>query len=153
MPLAGQIIRALDFTAPQQTDEGTDINNIADTTFVAGSTACSITFVAPTSGKVEIAIYCRANADSATNLLQVSFEVRETDASGTVVLAASANRVINLQLSSTAPLSGANLSGWYAYQVTGLTAGATYYAQTMHQVGGGSDIDIVHRKISMIPLP
>lgn len=132
--------------------EGTAQTNLSNlyTAPVAGSPTISGTFTAPKSGKVLLALSLWASDNGGSNLITFDVEVREDDASGTIVNPLNdANVYVALQ--------GQNLALHPALsrvsQLTGLTPGQLYYVQGYHWVSGGTTADIYLRQISVNPLP
>lgn len=142
MPLAGQIIRAIDFTPSVENDDPTNVSGITSTTYVAGSPECGVTVMAPTSGVVNVMVAASLDPDG-SNLLFVSFEVREDDSSGTVVMEAHDDRSVATQV------AGIELQST-SKRVDGLEAGREYYIRTMHRVNGGAG-QLFFRRITAIP--
>jgi len=148
MPAAGDRIQALDFPATQSDTEDTDQTNIT-TTAAAGSPTCDVTFTAPTSGKVLVHVGGVGQDNGANNSVIIEPEVREDDAAGAIVAATGTeSRQLILRCNtSTTPASGTRTS-----LVSGLTAGSTYYAQTMHFSDAGTTADVLSRSIIVQPL-
>lgn len=148
--LAGQVLTADDlnnaFPATVEDDEAANETNVSSTTFTAGATECSLTFTAPTSGQVLVTIHGALRADSGTDHIILSFEVREDGSAGTVVFAANDENAVSNNLSASLIVRGST-----SKLVSGLTAGGTYYAQTMHRVTAGSTGDVLHRRIIVQP--
>lgn len=134
MPLAGQIIRALDFTQSMEAWDTTDITGISSTSYIAGSPEVGTAFIAPTSGRVVVLINGRIESDTGGgDRIFLSFELYEgSDSSGTQVLAGDDDSAC--VTGSTATGEGQSASKL----VTGLTPGATYFARTVHRVGAGN---------------
>lgn len=133
-----------------QAEDQTDFDNITNTSFAAGTPACSVTFTAPSTGRVAVCIQGGIDQDSASDRAFISYEVREDDASGAVVRSARTGFGVG---STGAPGSDELVQGNMT-MVEGLTAGATYYAQTMHATEGATNTnDITFRRIIVFPLP
>lgn len=142
MPLAGQIFKALD--APVEDEDGTDVNSTS-TTFEAGSPVVSVTFNGPPSGKVIVTVYAQLECVSPSSAY-CGFEIRETNASGTIVVAASQDVAAAKQEADFAASSRRKL-------ITGLTPGQLYYAQTMHRTSNGANAaTLFHRAILVEPV-
>lgn len=124
-------------SAFNETDQST-----SSATFVAG-TIVSVTFVAPPSGKVYVTV-SGATESTVPNSAQLSFEVRVTNVSGAVVLAAADENGVGQQEDKWSQGSDRVL-------VTGLTPRVTYYARTMHRAGGGT-ATIFRRRILVEPV-
>jgi hypothetical protein len=146
--LVGAPISAGDVPPAVWASDTTANQNIASTTFIAGTPTVSVTFTAPTSGAVLISVGV-AGADSAGNRIHVAPEVRQNNVSGTVVLSADVtSRGVGLPGESTA-----NVHRSRTTLLTGLTPGGTYFARTMHKVSGGNTADIAVREIVVTPTP
>lgn len=147
--LVGAPISATDRPASVWASDTTANQNISSTTFIAGSPSVEVTFVAPTSGAVLISVGCAGADNGGTNRIHVAPEVRLGSVSGSVVLSADVTtRGVGLPGEASA-----NVHRSRTTLLTGLTAGSTYYARTMHKVSGGSSADIAVREITVTPTP
>jgi hypothetical protein len=134
MPSAGEPILAADFPAGVSSTEDTS-GTTTSTTFtptLTGGTACGLTFVAPTSGKVLILNNSRM-VNSGANDTYCGFVLRTgaVVGSGTTVVSAADNR---------AALHNATVTDRRdaSYLASGLTAGATYNVQQEFRVSAGT---------------
>lgn len=131
--------------------ESTDQLNITSTSYTAGSPECGVTFVAPRTGRVGIALSAEMrNQDTGGNRVLVAPEVYlGTSSAGTLVLAPTVARGVSTTGDTTASefMNHGNFS-----MLDGLTAGATYFVRVMHQVTGGTTNDIGERRLVVIPL-
>lgn len=147
--LAGAIIREDDRPAAAFASDETGISNISNTTYAAGTPVVELTFTAPTSGRVWVFIGGgMRDGGTATNIgVWMAPEIRLGSVSGAVVLAADAED------RGVGSLRNKNQYHYYSRmtRVTGLTAGATYYARVMHRVTTGSSADISAREIGVFP--
>lgn len=141
---------------PAQAVETTDQTAITSTTFVPGSPACGLAFVAPASGDVWVSYYgfLEVNPSAASQRrIELGWEMREGSVvgSGTVVVAAlTIDRIIALATS----VSGNAAQGSFGdtHLVSGvLTPGANYNVQTMHRVNNGTTITaaVLSRRIAV----
>lgn len=147
--LVGQTIKAVDRPAATYKRDPTTQANQSNTTFQTGSPVVDVTFTAPTSGRVLLVLGtgARDNAGSG-NHARVSAEIYEgADATGTLVFSPAHARSVTPMDSAT---DYQHVSA--AYMVTALTPGATHYARVMHEVSGGTSIDITVRDIGIIPV-
>lgn len=149
MPAAGQRVLALDFTAAAHDEDSTEQSNIG-ASYVDGSPTVSITFTAPTSGKVLIILGVRARDNGATSSVVLDFELREDDSGGSLILDVGAN-TRRLELNTENDTRTQALSKHFL--VEGLTAGQVYYAQTQHFATPGGSADLIYRAITAIPQP
>lgn len=149
---AGQPVRAVDWPAAAWASDSTTITNPSGSSYQAGSPAVSVTFTAPTSGRVLLIVGGGLGNSAGANRIFLSPEVRETNVSGAVVLTPS---VTNRGFSSDNVAVGFHY-GSRESVLEGLTPGQTYFARVMHAVvddGGGSTGDIEHRDIGVVSLP
>lgn len=148
---AGSIIRALDFPPAEYASDETTISNPTNTSYAAGSPEVSVTFMAPTSGRLVLVVGGSVGNSAGGNRIFLSPEVREDDSSGDVVLSPS---VIPHGYSSIRGAGGFHY-GSRRTLLEGLTAGATYFARVMHVVvsadGGTNTSDINARDITVAP--
>jgi hypothetical protein len=145
MPLAGQIVRALDFPPAVTVTEATTQANITSTSYAAGSPSCSLTFTAATSGQANIAVWGRMQGDGTFRVF-LGFELRLGSVSGTIIEAVSDSNAAQTAIVSTESVG-------ISFLATGLTAGSTYFVRTMHKVAGGTTSDIFTRRITVTPAP
>lgn len=150
----GTPISADDFPAAAQDEDGTDINNISQTTLTAGSPAVGCNFYAPTSGKVLliVRVSMQHNSGTSTDRLQIAPAVYEgEDSTGTLIEDGGvAQRGARSEPIPTA--SGYHtLEGWFMQE--GLTAGALHWAQLEYATTVTSTgLDISHRNIIVVPM-
>lgn len=150
-PLSGDQISAGYWPESVQDDDGTTISNITSTTFITGSPVVSVTFEAPTTGRVGVCIGGGMVEQAAGSRVWISYELYlGTSASGTLVH--STVDVRGVSTSGDATASGDQTLGNMSMEEK-LTPGATYYAQVMYKVSGGATNDITRRRIIVIPLP
>lgn len=150
MALAGQKISALDFTEAKTANSNTANDNVSSTTFVAGSPAVDTTFIAPTSGKVEITVGGLIQDDTGNNRGFLEFEVYQgTSAAGTPIIVAPNTQY---RWTSKGRAAADPEAASRSRTVTGLTAGVEYYARTVHAVDAGSTVDFKGRSIDVKPL-
>jgi len=134
MPLAGQIIRALDFPDASSSAEDTSgtTTSVTFTPTLTGGTACGLTFIAPTSGRVLVSNSCRLlNSGANDSYCGWFMRTGSSIGSGTTVVATSNNR--SVQHNGTV-----NSSQGKTRLVTGLTAGDTYNVQQEFKVSAGT---------------
>lgn len=130
--------------------EDTDQLDITSTSATAGSPACSTTFVAPSSGRVGVAVAAEMRESAPGSRLFVGYELYEgTSAAGTLKQAYRVQFGVSTSGDTTASefMTHGNMT-----MVEGLTAGATHFIRTMHQTEGGATNDIGHRRLVVIPL-
>jgi hypothetical protein len=114
------------------------------TTFATPGTVVETTFIAPPSGVVMVVIGGQLVNGAAGNQLFLGFEVRNTNVSGSVVLAASDNNA----------LQSKDVNDFMASMiipVSGLTAGNTYYVRLLNRVTAGTGT-MTRRRLNVIPL-
>lgn len=132
--------------AAGQGEEPTDQLGFTNTTYAFGTPQCFRTFIAPPSGKVQVAVYMQYRMNT-SNTFFGSFEVRTgTGTGGTLVYGPSDEDA--LRIATSGILLGASTG---PHLVTGLVAGNQYTAWTKHKVAAGNG-DILHRKILVVPI-
>ncbi|MGI5286650.1 hypothetical protein ACQEVF_25380 [Nonomuraea polychroma] len=149
---AGRPVRALDYPPAVWDQDTTSILNPTNTSYITGSPEVSVTFIAPTSGRVLIVVGGGLGNSSGANRIFLSPEVRETDSAGDLVLAAS---VTNRGFGSDNSSAGAHY-GSRESVLEGLTPGQLYYAVVKYVVindGGTNTADIAARDITVVPIP
>lgn len=139
------------YDSEQYASDETTISNPTNTSYAAGSPEVSVTFMAPTSGRLVLVVGGSVGNSAGGNRIFLSPEVREDDSSGDVVLSPS---VIPHGYSSIRGAGGFHY-GSRRTLLEGLTAGATYFARVMHVVvsadGGTNTSDINARDITVAP--
>lgn len=155
MPLAGQRIKALDFTDGVNDTEDAEytLNITAFGVATTGGTyvECGTSFLAPTSGKVMITVNARCGNNTGTAGTEVAPVVREggTVGAGTVVLAGSSANAAR-HATGTAIAQGTRCG--VSVPLAGLTPGSTYNVRLEHRVSGGSGT-ISSRTVTVDPRP
>jgi hypothetical protein len=147
--LVGASISAADFPVAKWASDATSNANITSTTFIAGTPSVETTFVAPTSGAVLLSVGLGASDNGGTNRVHIAPEIRVGSVAGAVVLAAD----VTTRGAGTPGEASANAHRSRTTLLTGLTAGTTYYARTLHKVSGGTTADIGVREIVITPTP
>lgn len=150
---AGRPVRALDFPPAVWDQDATQINNPSNSSYATGSPEVSVTFIAPTSGRVLIVVGGALGNGAAGDRIFLSPEVRETDSSGDLVLSPSV---------TSRGFGSDNCAGNFHYGsresvLEGLTPGQLYYAVVKYAVAtsdaGSNTQDIGCRDITVVPIP
>ncbi len=152
MPLAGQRIKALDFQPMVEASSTATLTNIT-TPLAVGTPEVGVVFTAPTSGKALITIGASFADDTGADNVGIldSKLFLGTNGSGTLVLSTGdLRRRLILQPGNVANQSQ---EASRTFPVTGLTAGASYYVQLLHQSWAGATLDIYARQVVAQPLP
>lgn len=148
--LAGSVVKALDFPPSQYDLEDTLQSNINVSGYTAPTNACSVTFTAPTSGRVKLVVGAGARDDTNNIQVFVTAEIRETNVSGSIVLGASAYR--NGYISE--PEASDYLYHSRITLVEGLTPGQVYFARIMISDDSASNTaDLRLKNLAVIPVP
>jgi hypothetical protein len=145
--LAGATIKAADF--PPASRDSSNVSQVNVTaTPTEGSPVVATTFVAPTSGKVEIVVGGAIQDDTASSRGFIEPQVFEGgDATGAEVAAVgTARRYAQRGTTGAAPEFGSRST-----LLAGLTPGQTYYARVMVYASGGTTVDIIQRSIEVFP--
>lgn len=149
--LVGSEIQEADFPATVWDNDETVIANVTATTFQNGSPEVSVTFIAPTSGKVLIYNGGGLRNNSGADQMFIDSEIRETDGSGSVVKASSVTG------EGTLSCADESLGFEYktrAYVASGLTPGNTYFARIQYRTTAGSGTaDLTARSVVVQPIP
>lgn len=138
-----RVLRDQHLAPAVENNEFANESNISSTSYITGGTVCSVTFTAPSSGKVKAFIYGALRGPGTDHVI-MSFEVREDSSGGALVHGPNDNDGMSRQDTDLERFSSFRL-------VSGLTPGAFYFAQTMHRVTGGSSADIIHRRLMVDP--
>lgn len=147
----GAKVQAADFPPTVWDNDETAISNVTATTFQNGSPEVSVTFIAPTSGRVLVYNGGGLRNNSGADQMFIDSEIRETDGSGTVVRSSS--------VTGDGTLSCADESLGFEYKTrayvqSGLTPGSTYFARLQYRTStGGGTADITARSIIVQPIP
>lgn len=145
--LVGASVKATDFPAASYASDSTANLNISSTVYISGTPLVSLTFVAPTSGRVLLTVGGGMQDNGGTNRVHIAPVVREDNAGGAAVVSADV---------ATRGVGSAGSNAGYQYRsrttlLTGLEPGRTYYAHTAHKVSGGLTADITTREILVTP--
>lgn len=152
---AGRPVRALDYPPAVWDQDTTQINNPSNTSYTTGSPEVSVTFTAPTSGRVLIIVGGGLGNGAGGDRIFLSPEVRKTNSSGELVLSASV---------TSRGFGSDNCAGAFHYGsresvLDGLTPGQVYYAVVKYvriddpPTGSGNTQDIACRDIGVVPIP
>lgn len=143
---AGAKIQAADFPASVTATDSTSLTSISSTSYSAGSPVVSVTFVAPTSGRVLLTVGLGARNSGSSDRVHLAPEVRVGSSGGSVFLAA------DVAMRGVGSSAGGSAYHYRARTtlLDGLTPGQTYYARTMHKVSSGNG-DINARDITVVP--
>lgn len=126
-------------SASSETDQTT-----TSTSFAAGSTQVSTTFVAPPSGIVYVTVSGTIECEAASSAY-LGYEIRNDTVAGSVVQATDDRRAFAVQGDNS-------VQGSFRKAVTGLTAGNTYFIRTMLRTSNGaSTAQAVWREIIVEP--
>lgn len=149
---AGTTVRALDFTPAVQSFQTNTISDISQTTYTVGTPETAVRFMAPSSGRVAVALSggTRNNGANADRIF-VSYRVLEGDpANGDLIQSDEVKRGLSN------PATGGDGFQYHGHvtMVDGLTPGTYYYAQVRYRTTLGSGTaDISHRSILVFPIP
>jgi hypothetical protein len=149
---AGTTVRALDFPRAWQSFQNTPITGISSTTYTEGTPETSVRVMAPSSGRVAVALSAGTRNDSANaDRILVSYRVLEGDpVNGDVVQSDEAKR----GLSNPATQTDQYQYHGHVTMVDGLTPGQYYYFQVRHRTTLGSGTaDVAYRSILVWPIP
>jgi hypothetical protein len=150
---AGKHVRALDYPPAVWAQDATQINNPSNSGYITGTPEVSVTFMAPTSGRVLLVVGGGLGNSAGADRVFLSPEVRETNASGALVLSPSVtSRGFGSDIAASAFAYGSRES-----VLEGLTPGQIYYAVAKYAVvtsdAGASTQDIACREVIVAPLP
>lgn len=149
---AGRPIKALDWPPAVFAQDITQINNPTNTSYIVGTPEVSVTFVAPTSGRVLLVVGGGLGNSAGGDRIALVPEVREDNSSGALVLSPTVTeRGYSTQNQSIGFHYGSRES-----ILDGLTPGQTYYAVVKYAIfddAGASTGDIACRDILVAPVP
>lgn len=114
------------------------------TTFATNGANVELTFVAPPSGAAMVVVGGQLVNGAAGNQVFLGFEVRNTNVSGSVVVAASDNNALESK-------STTDFMASMVIPISGLTPGNTYYARALHRVTAGTGT-LTRRRLNVIPM-
>ena len=149
---AGTPVRALDFPRAWQSFQNTAITNISSTTYTTGTPEVAVRVMAPSSGRVAVALSGGTRNDAANaDRIFVSYRVLEGDPeNGDLIQSDEVKR----GLSNPATQTDQYQYHGHVTMVDGLTPGVYYYFQVRHRTTLGSGTaDIAYRSILVWPIP
>lgn len=150
---AGTRVKAVDFPRAQQVTDQTTLANISDTSYVTGTPEVAVRVMAPSSGRVMVAVSAgiRNNTSANQDRLFVSFRAFEGDPADNNLFQ---TEEVKLGVSNTGAGADDFSYGGHGSMVQGLTPGTYYYFQVRHRTTLGSGTaDISNRSILVIPIP
>ncbi len=148
--LIGQLISYAEMPETVTSTDETDISNISSTSFIAGSPEVSVTFVAPSSGKVLVINSAGLRNNSGADQLFVDSEIRVTNSAGVQL------RAPNVAGDGTLSCADESINYEYksrGYVYTGLTGGSVYFARLLYRASASNTGDITSRAIIVQPIP
>ncbi len=147
MPTAGDEILVEDFTTPVKDEQSTSgtTGSTSYTATLTGGTACGVSFVAPTSGRVMV-LNASAMVNSGANFSYCGFVLRtgSTVGSGTTITGAVEDN--SVYISGTNEFRASD-----SYEIGGLTAGSSYNVQQAFKVNGGTGT-FRRKRIIVVPI-
>jgi hypothetical protein len=148
MPVAGQRLKALDFPVAAESSDATAQSSIG-TSNTVGSPSVSTTFIAPTSGRVQICLGMMCDG-SAVNTVFLDWELRLNNVSGSIV---STIGLYERRLAiGVAASFGTQPNGSKSCIVSGLTPGQLYFIRTLHAAVSGGTASVYMRRLDVVPL-
>jgi hypothetical protein len=150
---AGRQVKALDYPPAVWAQNTTQINNPTNAGYLTGTPEVSVTFTAPTSGRVLLVVGGGLGNGAGGDRIFLAPEVRETNAAGALVLPPSVTSYgFGSDICAAAFHYGSRES-----VLEGLTPGQVYYAVVKYAVStadpGASTQDIACRDMIVAPLP
>lgn len=150
--LAGTYVLGIDTPPTKETHTGTSILDITETSWTAGASGISMTFLAPRTGRVKVTVNVRGDTDGQERVFFAPEIYEGEDATGTLVLAANRNYAAAYGIDNVASAGVFAHSSWTRL-VEGLTPGATHFVRGMHETqDGAGTADIVSRTIIVEPV-
>lgn len=148
---AGDVIGGDYWPPAVRASSSTDILNITNTSYAAGTPEVGTTFVAPTSGRVCVALHGQGTQAAGGFRLIFAYQVYlGTSTAGTLFQGANAGLGVGSSGSTAATSEWAK---GHLSMVEGLTPGSTYYAVIVYLTEGGTTSDVNNRKIVVFPVP
>lgn len=150
---AGTRVKAVDFPRAAQYTDQTSQLNITDTSYTEGVPEVAVRVMAPSSGRVLVALSAGIRNNTAANQdrVFVSFRVFEGDPADNDLYQ---TEEVKLGLSNTGAGADDYSYGAHGTMVQGLTPGTYYYFQVRHRTTLGSGTaDIANRAILVTPIP
>lgn len=146
---AGSLIQASDWPVSARAADGTDILNIASTSYIPGTPVVSIQFRGSTTGRALLTVSLSARDDNGIQSVMLAPEIYQgADATAPLFLPADVgNRGVRSADQST------NYCWWSRTTLLeGLTQDQLYFARTVHRVIAASG-DISYRDIMIEAAP
>lgn len=149
--LVGQTIQEADFPPTVWDHDETDINNVTSTAFITGSPEVSVTFTAPTSGRVLVINGGGCRNNTGADQIFLDCEIRVGTSGGTLVRSPS---VVGEGTITCADESSSHEYKSRGFVQEGLTPGTVYYAVLQYRTAsGGGTADVASRSIIVQPIP
>jgi len=147
----GSTVHGRDMPPAQFDLDWTTISNITTTSYITGTPSVGVTFTAPSSGRVLVAIGCGIRNNAATTERAiVTFAILEDNIDGVVHTAVDGASGV---MSQGVPLSQDFTYMGSLKMVSDLTPGKGYLCQVYYRsTAGAGTVDISSRDVSVIPL-
>lgn len=148
---AGTPVRALDFVPAVQSFQDTQIGNISDTSYTTGDPECGVWVMAPSSGRVAVALSAGTRNNSANaDRVFLTYRVFQGDPlNDDLIISEEAQRGLSI------PGTQADQYQYHGHLtvVDGLTPGSYYYFQARHRTTLGlATADIAYRALLVFPV-
>jgi hypothetical protein len=148
--LAGTTILALDTPPTQTARDATTVTGLTNTDYETDpgvADTVSVTFLAPTTGRVHLTVWGGLRVSSGSTRAQAGYIVRETDETGTIVSeTGTSNPLIGTNTGSTSYVYGEGST-----IIPSLTPGAVYWAAVSTRVSVAGAYDFSDRRITIAP--
>lgn len=132
---AATLVQAMDYPAAASGSDTVAAGNITSTSYIADSATC--TFIAPTTGRVMVAIAGELRDNSSTNYVRLSVAITD-DRNGEQVVGPDAYSRGVSSIGLTADVETRS----HSFLLQGLEPGVSYTATAMYRVEGGSSADL-----------
>lgn len=134
----------------EHVEEATDLALAATGVAQAGDGLCALTSVYPRSGIVTVSIYIRGSNSAAQGITSAGFEIRDTNAAGTVRHAFDGNKVATIPRNAAAAQAG---TMQYSEVVDGLPTSGVMFIRPIYIGTNASTATYIHRTLDIIPSP
>lgn len=134
----------------EHVEEDTDLALAATGVAQVGDGLCTFTGDYPGSGVVTVSIYIRGSNSAAQGITSAGFEIRDTNAAGTIRHAFDGNKVATIPRNSAASQTG---TMQYSETVTGLPTSGVMFIRPIYIGTNATTANYIHRCIDVVPSP
>lgn len=132
-------------------ETATDLVHVGTGNWSSGDGLIPFTGTYPQSGVITVTVYFRGSIDVANGIIGMLFEIRDTNAAGTLRYDATANGSKRAEFRH--PTASTTASGTITQTVDGLPTSGTMFIRPMYIATNAANATYAHRTMELVPSP